>query len=468
MAYVRTHGNQLELVHGARDPETKQVRQCVLFTFHSKHEALDAIGEGKPGVDHAFQHFCEDTYPDIRFDWPTITRKLRDLLPLLPDRPEDGRQRLDEAFQASLFAFTRQLALTNPHLDPDGQAVLRHHHPMLRILADLIHQRIGPDLAMAPDMPPMPWTMRLNRRHVPPDIEELAVSHWERRDLDRAEAAFSLLVNAFEDYAEGHNYLGLIALERDQLEDAIAHFRKTMEVGRKRFPKRLAKRHYWSHLETRPYMRGLRNLALTLNRVGSFDEALALCDRLDDECGDTVTADCFRAMIRFNLGQPLEAYLKARSLKELFPDMSFIAALALFAMDRRDDAARHFAHATLNHPRAAQMLFGKNHLPRPQDNDEIADHNAGVTMRRNLTHGLSRLSRATRAHFRDMLDSEAIASNVETLRRATCNWHTSRGGDRRDFDTMHRMTSFEFASALMTPVQDVPRAHQLKYSSDPD
>jgi hypothetical protein len=59
-----------------------------------------------------------------------------------------------------------------------------------------------------------------------------------------------------------------------------------MEVGRKLFPARIGKKRYRSDHSTRPDMRGLRNLALTLNQTGRFDEALALCDRLENECGD--------------------------------------------------------------------------------------------------------------------------------------------------------------------------------------
>ncbi|GEM_PF-5237000 len=225
---------------------------------------------------------------------------------------------------------------------------------MLDVLVELVNQRKGSDLDRAPELPDMPWTMRLNRQHIPVDVEELAGSYWEKRDLSKAEAAFSLLVNAFENYAEGHNYLGLIALERRQLTDAISHFRKTVEVGRRLFPKRM------------------------------------------------------------------------------------------------EEAARHFAHGTLNHPRAAQLIFGKKRLARPQGFSEIEDHNTGVALLENLDHFLSRPNRAAMSYFRELLDSEKVASSVEERLRAEREWSVLRSGDRRDFDTMQRMKSLEFASSLMT------------------
>jgi hypothetical protein len=48
-------------------------------------------------------------------------------------------------------------------------------------------------------------------------------------------------------------------------------------------------------------MRGLQNLALTLNEAGRFPEALTVCDRLVDECGDEVAATWHRAAVYLTL-----------------------------------------------------------------------------------------------------------------------------------------------------------------------
>ena len=114
---------------------------------------------------------------------------------------------------------------------------------------------------------------------------------------------FRLLVDCFDGYAEVFNYLGLIALAQRKLDEAIEHFRKIIELGRKRFPPRIGKNRYWSDHATRPYMRGLQNLTLTLNEAGRFPEAPAICDRLADECGDEVAATWHRAAIYLNTRQ---------------------------------------------------------------------------------------------------------------------------------------------------------------------
>ena len=63
--------------------------------------------------------------------------------------------------------------------------------------------------------------------------------------------------------ADGYNTRGLVAYDQRKLADAVALFEKTIEVGRTLFPRRFARKRYWKDLETRPYIRGLRNLALT-------------------------------------------------------------------------------------------------------------------------------------------------------------------------------------------------------------
>src|SRR5207245_1038390 len=66
------------------------------------------------------------------------------------------------------------------------------------------------------------WGERLRTHDLPPDLEEEASDLFEKRDFQRAEPLFLLLTECFPDYAEGHNYLGSIALERGKLAQAVA------------------------------------------------------------------------------------------------------------------------------------------------------------------------------------------------------------------------------------------------------
>lgn len=115
---------------------------------------------------------------------------------------------------------------------------------------------------------------------------------------------------------------------------AIRHFEATIEIGGRQFPKKIAKRRYWNDLETRPYMRGLRNLALTFNRVGRFDDAERVCAQLAGECGDDLTAEYHRGEIALNRGRWNDAIVAASRLINLYPECNFIAAFELACHDR--------------------------------------------------------------------------------------------------------------------------------------
>ncbi|MCA9623943.1 MAG: hypothetical protein KC731_33200, partial [Myxococcales bacterium] len=282
----------------------------------------------------------------------------------------------------------------------------------------------------------------------PPEAEEMASGYFKRGELDAAEAAFRLLTEAFHPYAEGHNYLGLIALEREELEVALEHFRTTAELGRKMFPKRISKSRYWRDLSTRPYMRGLRNQASTLNRLSRYDEALAVCDVLDDVCGDDASADVHRAAIYLNTGKWRHAYTMADKWCRVWPDESFIAG---FAAAQRGDTTRavaHFVHAALNQPRAAHMLVGLRVKGRPKEYEEVSDHNAGVSARDSLHGYLARRSASGKDLLRRLLGLLELTQLIAELQGATTRWRANRDpDDRRAFDRMTEMQGLPFAEA---------------------
>jgi hypothetical protein len=80
-------------------------------------------------------------------------------------------------------------------------------------------------------------------------------------------------------------------------------------------------------------MRGLRNLTLTLNEAACYDEALAVCDRLETECGDDFTAASHRAAIYLNTGNwEQAARFASRSGDDLDPSAGFVQAFAFFEL----------------------------------------------------------------------------------------------------------------------------------------
>jgi tetratricopeptide (TPR) repeat protein len=262
--------------------------------------------------------------------------------------------------------------------------------------------------------------------------------------LDRAEAVFRLIVECFDGYADGFNYLGLIALERGRLEEAIAHFRKTMELGRRLFPKRVARSRYWSDDRTRPYMRGMRNLALALNRAGRWDEALSVCDRLELECGDRITAMAHRGAVWMNGGRWAEAAGAALYLRGIDPAESLVAGFAQFEAGRPREALTAFLHGALNHPRAARLLVGRA-MKRPTSSAEARDHNAGVDLLEQLHAYFPARARRSRRFFSRVLVLPGVVSLLTEVEDLARRWFGQPKADRSTFERLNYMQTLEFA-----------------------
>jgi tetratricopeptide (TPR) repeat protein len=453
MAYIRRKGNQLALVHGARDAKTGKVEQRVLFTLYSKAEALEAIGRGSGGEggSHRFRSLLEREYPSIRLNWNKIQQGIADNLEHLPDLYQYRQSRYPGKFREDLVAFSRQLILTDPyHLESSAKAIADNRHE-LEYLCGLIRWRLDHCDQKKSEWNadnPFFWRFALRGREVPPDIEEEAASYFKKKEYEKATAIFRILIDAFEDYAEGYNYLGLIALEQERIDEAITHFRKTTEVGRRLFPKRLARKHYWTDLATRPYMRGLRNLLLSLNRSGKYIEALEICEKLDRECGDADTAAWYRAAIYLNTGRWESALKNAEGLIDrMFPDAAFIAGFALSETGETKRAVTFFLHGILHHPRAARMLAGID-AGEPVHFDQVEDHNAGVSLLENLHGYLSNQSPAARSFYEQLLAHPIVGSLIKDMEAVIVQRHERDGSDWRDvFDRMNQMRSTDFIVA---------------------
>lgn len=470
MAYVRRRGNQLAIVHGEREEGTGKVRQRILFTIYSKAEALEILGRNdtqKKSHARLFEHLLEHEHADLKFNWKAIRRGIEENLADLPDVYEYRAERLRARFREDLCAFTKQIILADPqNLMSSAQLIQEHRHE-LEYLAERIKWRLElrdqKESEWNQDSP-FYWRFALQGRGVPPDTEEHAAGFYERREYDRARAVFRLLTDCFDGYAEGHNYLGLVALDQNKLDEAIGHFEKTIELGRKLFPARIAKKRYWSDLATRPYMRGLRNLALALNQAGRYDEALAICDRLENECADDVTATAHRAAIFLNTRRWRDSAEAARRLTGLWPDENLIVAFACYELGRLEDVLPSFLHAALSHPRATRMVLGER-TPPFVAGDDAMDHNAGVAFRRSLHAYLGGQSRAARTFFRNLVRDPRVTKLMDESIAVVRRWHAQHPtGEREAFDRMNRLKSREFAIAeaqKLSDLVDMPRTRSI-------
>lgn len=449
MAYVRRRGKQLAIVRGARSPETRKVEQELLFTIYSKAEALAAIGKGREGDASRFQALVEQAHPDVRFDWPAIVQAIAENLDALPETYDYRPTRIRAAFRGELLAFIRQLVLTDPADSATARLLLEEQRGELEYLHELLGRRLtAPPQAEDEWTTDNEWYWRFATRssEVPPEAEEHAASLYERQEYHRARAAFRVLTEAFPDYAEGHNYLGLIALDEQRTGEAIQHFLRTIELGRRLLPRRVARSAWWSDHRTRPYMRGLRNLALAQVEAKRYEEALATCDRLVAECDDSITAAAHRAAAFLDTGRWREALGAARYIHQISPGESIVAAFAAYELGRHGEARALFLHAALNRPRTVGSLLGVRFV-KPRDRGEAEDHDGGVHLARTLDLFLRRRRAASRRFFGGLWDHPMVKDLLEEMSLVTARWQADRKGQAREaYDRMMELQSLDFAS----------------------
>ncbi len=466
MPYVRERGNHLAIVHGARHPTTKKVEQQVLLTLHSKAEVLAALGKPDPGRGAPqLRPLLEWRYPGVRFDWEVIERTLDEMKGRLPDTVPAREGRLFRDFRANLLAFSKQLALADPQSLTSARDLLAEQRTELEWVAELIRWRLDM-LDHARDnewtQDPFGWRLALGSHDVPPEMEEMAADYWEKGNLERAEKVFGLLVDAFPGYAEGWNYLGLVSLRREDHASAIDRFERTIRLGRALFARRIAKKDYWRDHKTRPYMRGLMNLATALIRAGRYDEALAAAQRLEVECGDGGSARHTRVLVHLNRRDwhlALDATGPERYREGSGP---LLAALAAIELGDTDLARTEFVRAALGAPRTVAVLLGFHSPSEPHGVREVKDHNEGVELHASLGQYLAARSASSKRFIRQIWQHPVIESlrrEIDTLER---EWAATRDGDRRAFDRLNEVRSRTFATttaAKLAADGDKPRTN---------
>ena len=451
MAYLRQKGNQLAIVHGVRDSETRKVEQRTLFTFYSKAEALAALGRSEAGKGINFRGLVERANPGIRFQWNNIFARLERNMDVLPDLWDYREARLEKSFREAVVTFTRELLRADPQNRISSARLLAANRAELEYLRRLIDWRLRMSDQKENDWnrdTPFFWFHALPMEHLHPDEEEHAEKLYLERRYDEAQALFKLFIECYPRYADGYNYLGAICEERDELEGAIALYETAIEIGRSLFPKRIGKKHYWTDLDTRPYMRGLRNLTGALNCAARYDEALELCDRQETECGDEISAGWFRGEIYLNLARWDEAYRWTRYTTGLWADRNVLTAFAAHALGRESEAASRFLCGLLNSPRAARMVVGLGPRSDPKTPDDVRSHNTGVGWLRALHHYIRTRPESSRLFFSRIARHPHTRALESQLNKAIKIWHsrdpqTSCPGHT----TMTEMKSLPFAQS---------------------
>ena len=204
-------------------------------------------------------------------------------------------------------------------------------------------------------------------------------------------------------------------------------------------------------------MRGLRNLALALNHAGRPADALAVCDRLETECHDRMSAEAHRATAFLLLGRWAKARAAARSNHQIAPSESLLMAFAEYELGCIEEADARLLHATLNAPHTVAVVLGVR-MASPATGEEARDHNHGVTLLDTLRGYLLKRGAPARKHLAARFRSELFTRLRDELAVVERRWHERRSAeDRTDYDRMHVMKSPDFARrALGLPPEEGP------------
>jgi tetratricopeptide (TPR) repeat protein len=476
MAHVSERGKQLCIVHPVRVPGTGSVDQQVLCIIHSKEEARAAISTIERGDSGGFRRLLETCHPGIEFDWTTILREIEEKLHILPETYDSPSIREREPFYSSLCEFTKNLLLANRHEQPALVSVDPGRHQQLAFVKRLIDRWIeqrrqeprgrdtdvqtrwrrapaggpaggGPHPPVRADLDVCGRRPLLAPRGaggpVPPEIEHMALSLYARGDLDRAESVFTLLTDALDDYSEGHRYLGVIAKERDDVQRAIECFRKSTEIAGRRLPGRPGHEIDARDGVVRPYLLGLTALASAYCGAGRFDETLAVCDRLTQECGADGIAIQHRARVWLNRGEWARARAAAERIHLERPLESLVAAYACFESGDHLEALTHFLFAALNHPFSCRIATDVR-TARPATGSEELDQYHVVELYTVTRWFRERQSPASRDFFRRVLRDPrvlALLRQVRALERSI----RSLGQDRDSTDRLDRLRAWSAA-----------------------
>ena len=456
MPFVRAHGNQIAIVHGERDKTSGKVQQRSLFTFYSKAEVAAAVGDRKAEDATYFERLLETANPQLSFDWIELKKEIRKHSESLPEIYPLRKIRSEDNFESALLEFTRQIAIIDPLRFAAGRETMSKYREDLAVLQDLIAMRLA-DLDVYDEKMQSPfklddnfcWRYEIQSHSMPLDLEEYASEVYRNRDYGEAKSLYRLLTRVFPDFAEGYNKLGLVALTENEPKEAVKFFRNAAKYGRTLFPRRMHKAHYWLDYSTRPYMRGLMNLALALNASGEFEESLQVCDQLEKECGESgkETAFAHRSAAYLNLQRWQEAADSALEISQSAPSEGFCAAYALFELGRLNDAMTWYLYAALSNPHTAWMLNDQK-KPKPVTHREIEDHNGGIELYRLLPRFFESRSKESTKFFKKLIANEVVKSLLLEAVECQRKHFDGKGNSSKNLARWNELMTFGFAEKL--------------------
>lgn len=216
---------------------------------------------------------------------------------------------------------------------------------------------------------PHEWSFRYSRLDAEVyDRFHAALEQMDEREYEKAIPSLRLLVKEFPEFIDARHHLAIAIKATNRELDYLASYewRTAAETGLAAFPAGFVMgrdRLEWGWLDNRPFLRAYHGLAMTHLDRGETGEALAICqDLLDLNPGDNQGVRSLAVDLLFARRRPAEVPAVCdRYPDDGMPALPFGRALALFMLDRRDEAAAALREAARQSPLVAKELMKKTH-----------------------------------------------------------------------------------------------------------
>ena len=179
--------------------------------------------------------------------------------------------------------------------------------------------------------------------------------------------------------------------------------------------------------------------------MGEFATALKLCEKLEHECGQDITAASIRIAIYLNTSAWKLAAQSARYVHKLYPLENLTLAFALYEQGAIRDARGHFLSGAMRYPRAARMLCGYAGKTEPKSSEEVDDYDAGVAYLRDIAFYLRNSKNKARRYFKRALGMAEVTHLIEEATTVRAQWRMDRSAERTWLHRRNEMESIEYA-----------------------
>lgn len=202
------------------------------------------------------------------------------------------------------------------------------------------------------------------------------VTHLRNGNLTLAESVFREIVLQNANHADANHFLGVIAMERGQTQEATGRYQRAIEVKPnepiyhnsfgvllvrcKKYP--FAIHHFWQAIALKPdYFDALKNLANAMADIGDHREAIRVAERALRLQPDAADVDFIIARALQRMGNAEESAARYESILKVRPDFTPARTEYGFVCLDRDEfaeAKRHFREAIRSAPKNSRAVQG--------------------------------------------------------------------------------------------------------------